>query len=207
MAVILKSKEDINRWLLGIQHNEEKCLIRTINLISLKMQGYIRTTVFIQGRRGERSPENKIMKRTSELARNVRVHPAETKGNYVEGGIDIGTNYGGMLFDGKTHTIRPKNGQYLAIPLPAAQGTYGQAIGSPRDESKFGHTFVIRGLHGLVICGKKMYTKGEKSGQSKGGFVPLFALVRQITFKARTSPDILFKEIPKMLREAQSELK
>lgn len=68
--------------------------------------------------------------------------------------------------------IRPRHGQYLAIPLEGALTPAGVARGRPRD---FPDTFVRRASSGrLVIL--------QKAGN---GIVPLFLLVREVSVPAR----------------------
>lgn len=85
--------------------------------------------------------------------------------------------YGDIQEDGGV--IRPRNSQYLTIPLDAmqtgngvARGTARQVIGNP-DAFGFTGTFVPKWKS--VIMGKR----------ANGSIVPLFALVTQVTIPAR----------------------
>jgi len=68
--------------------------------------------------------------------------------------------------------IRPRNAQYLAIPLDGALTPAGVARGRPRD---FPNTFVRR-----ITSGRLMIL--QRTG---AGVVPLFLLVREVTIPAR----------------------
>lgn len=76
--------------------------------------------------------------------------------------------------DGRASTtMRPRNAQYLAIPLAAAKTPAGVARGGPRD---FPDTFVQRSRQGTLILFQQV---------GSGGIVPLFILKREVVIPAR----------------------
>ncbi len=175
----------------------ERYLIRratdAINTGSIALQRHVRQDIFVNGVRGGSPSMGQLFARSGELRKNIGLAMARLDGNFVRGGLNIGTVYGKIHFDGQSHTVRPKGHPYLAIPLPAAQGPHGQAKGWARDKHLWGETFFARSKAGnLIIFGKLKYLKGENVGKTHGGIVPLFLLKRSTTVKAHISPAMLF---------------
>jgi hypothetical protein len=98
-------------------------------------------------------------------------------------------------------------GGWLAIPLPAAQGTHGQAKGRPRDKNLWGDTFVRKTANGnVIIFGKNKYVKGAHAGETRGNIKPLFLLRQSVTVKTRIHPVDLLKWIePKIVEDVKKE--
>jgi hypothetical protein len=189
----IRTIKDINKGVDDAYKDIEKRLFDAVNVGSIALQRHIRQDVFVQGARGASAMRGYLASRSGELKKNINLKRAEVAGNNIRGGVGIGTVYGKMHFDGQTHTITPKGHPFLAIPLSAAQGNYGQAKGGPLDESLWGETFIGKSKGGnLIIFGKMKYVKGAHAGQTKGQIVPLFLLRRSVTVKAATSPKELF---------------
>jgi len=75
--------------------------------------------------------------------------------------------------DSRSRTvIRPRNGQYLALPLPGAKTPAGVTRGRPRD---FPNTFIQRSRQGNLIIFQ----------QTGSGITPLFLLKREVVIPAR----------------------
>ncbi len=95
-------------------------------------------------------------------------------------------------------TLRPRNAQYLAIPLAAAKTPAGVARGGPRD---FHDTFVQRSRQGNLIIFQKV---------GKGNIVPLFVLKKEVVIPARPAlrptmqrfTPLILEEMGKAVREA-----
>ena len=70
-------------------------------------------------------------------------------------------------------TIRPKNAQWLAIPLDAAKTGAGVARGGPRD---YQNTFFATSKKGNLILFQK---------DAGGGIIPLFVMKKEVTIPPR----------------------
>jgi len=124
---------------------------------------------------------DRLARRTGTLARSTRALEVRLEGNKVVGGLAFGAKYATVHIgpSGSTFTIKPKNKQFLAIPLPAAKTAAGVARGGPLD-GIWGPTFIAKG----VIFG---YSGGTKGTQSKTP-IPLFALKRSVVVPRRVDP-------------------
>ena len=137
-----------------------------------------------------------VEKRTGKLARSVRAIPAYTQGGRVIGGEMIGEKYGRVHIGprGSTFIIRPKNRQFLTIPLDAAKTGAGVARAGATS-SIWGPTFIAKG----IIFG---YSGGTKGTASKSP-IPLFVLKRQVVVPRRIDPnlDLLAKVKPDFIAD------
>jgi hypothetical protein len=124
---------------------------------------------------------DRLARRTGTLARSTRALEVRLEGNKVVGGLAFGAKYAKVHIGpaGSTFTIKPKNKQFLAIPLPAAKTAAGVARGGPLD-GIWGPTFIAKG----VIFG---FSGGTKGTQSKTP-IPLFALKRSVVVPRRVDP-------------------
>jgi hypothetical protein len=124
---------------------------------------------------------DRLAQRTGTLARSTRPLKARLEGSKVIGGLAFGAKYAGVHIGpaGSQVTIRPKNTQFLAIPLAAAKTAAGVPRGRPRD-GIWGPTFIAKG----VIFG---FSGGAKGTQSEKP-IPLFALKRSVVVPRRVDP-------------------
>ena len=125
---------------------------------------------------------DRLARRSGTLARSTRPLTVSMEGSKIMGGIGFSAPYAEVHIGpaGSKVTIRPKNKQFLAIPLPAAKTAAGVARGGPRD-GIWGPTFISKG----IIFG---YSGGTKGTQSKKP-IPLFVLKRSVVVPRRVDPD------------------
>jgi len=147
---------------------------------------------------------NKLRSRSGKLEASTKPLPVkEVEGNY-RAGVQFGTKYAGVHIGkaGDKKIIRPKNKQYLAIPLSAAQTAAGVSRGRPLDTGIFGETFIAKSKAGnLIIFGKSVYQRGAKAGQAHGKIVPLFVLKKQVTIPVRISTRVLLNWVQSELNK------
>lgn len=126
---------------------------------------------------------DRLARRTGTLARSTRPVKARVEGSKVTGGLAFGTKYAKVHIgpSGSTFVIRPKNRQFLAIPLAAAKTAAGVPRGRPLD-GIWGPTFIAKG----IIFG---YSGGTKRTQSATP-IPLFALKRSVVIPRRVDPKV-----------------
>jgi len=124
---------------------------------------------------------DRLARRSGTLARSTRPLKARLEGSKVTGGLAFGAKYAGVHIGpaGSKVTIRPKNKQFLAIPLAAAKTASGVPRGRPLD-GIWGPTFVAKG----IIFGFSGGTKGTQSTKA----IPLFALKRSVVVPRRVDP-------------------
>ena len=187
-------------------------LMLAVNTGVKLVESHFKENLFVQGSTGCIGHFGTINHRSGALRNSIRTLPAEEHFGTIQGRMTIGTPYAGVHFgpQGQSMTITPKGTQYLAIPLPAAQGNYGEAKGSPRDPI-FGKTFVQKSKAGnLIIFGlavaiknkeakegarmHKLFTTG-RARLNKQDIVPLFALKSSVTVQTHVDPD---QELKKM---------
>lgn len=125
---------------------------------------------------------DRLARRSGTLARSTRPLTVSMEGSKIIGGIGFSAKYAEVHIGpaGSTFTIRPKNRQFLAIPLPAAKTAARVARGGPLS-GIWGPTFISKG----VIFG---YSGGTKASQSKKP-IPLFVLKRSVVVPRRIDPD------------------
>lgn len=164
---------------------------------------YIRETYLTGG-----TKETKLAVRSGKLRASLRSVPPAIKNTSVETGITVGTIYGPTHFGplGQITTIRPKVKQWLTIPLDAAKTKAGVARGAAKS-GIWGETFFRRevddeGKPILILYGKKVSQRGRYAGQTRGGIVPLFRLVKEVKIPARVDPRELARWIEPKLTEA-----
>ncbi len=198
--------EKVNQALSEIPKKLERKIISILNVRSRDLQTYVRTEHLTGG-----TTDTRLRTRSGRLRAGTRPIKAEKKGDSIEAGISIGTNYAGPHFgpDGQETTIRPKRGKYLTIPLKAAMTPSGVSRGSAM-YGPWGETFIARSRAGnLIIFGKKKSYQSVKIGKQKvkgvsiikmgQEAVPLFLLKQQVTIPARVHPvDILDWIAPKI---------
>jgi hypothetical protein len=181
------------------------------NVNSLLLVTHIRQDLisFAPGLMTGGTSDTTLASRSGMLKKSIRAITAKDSEKGVEAGLTIGTIYARVHFGprGQITEITPKNSKYLTIPLPAAQGSHGQAKGRARDEGLWGETFVAKSKAGnLIIFGKKKYLKGAHAGETRGGIEALFLLVKSVRVPARIDPQDLLKwsapQITRDLREA-----
>jgi hypothetical protein len=140
--------------------------------------------------------------RTGNLRSQTKPLPVTERPGVIESGMGFGTTYARPHVGpkGQVTTIRAKKGKFLAIPLKAALTPAGVPRGAPRS-GMWGETFFARSEKGkLILFGKKVTQKGKSAGQTRGGIVPLFLLIKQVKIKARVHPEeILAYEKPRMI--------
>ncbi|MBW1990784.1 MAG: hypothetical protein JRI59_01370 [Deltaproteobacteria bacterium] len=124
---------------------------------------------------------DRLARRSGTLARSTRPLKARLEGSKVTGGLAFGAKYAGVHIGpaGSKVTIRPKNKQFLAIPLAAAKTASGVPRGRPLD-GIWGPIFVAKG----IIFGFSGGTKGTQSTKA----IPLFALKRSVVVPRRVDP-------------------
>lgn len=146
------------------------------------------------------SQPNKLQVRSGRLHSSIRGKKPRVYRDKISGGIQLGTRYAATHFGpkGKVKTIRPKNKQYLTIPLKEAMTARGVVRGSARS-GRFANTFIQRsGAGNLIIFGQ---------ATKRGGITPLFVLKREVKVKTRIHPKDIFDHIkPRMKKDLQKEL-
>lgn len=152
-----------------------------------------------------------VSARSGKLRQNIKVKRAVlVSQTTIQAGVTAGTAYAGVHIGkrGKRTTIRPKNAQYLTIPLDAAKTKAGVARGSARS-GVFGKTFVMKSKKGnLLIMGQRVRQSGKSAGETFGKVVPLFVLKKKVVVKARVDPRKIVKVAVRMIpRDIIEELK
>lgn len=192
-----------------LPENLKKKIKKIFNINSAEMQRYLREQRLTGG-----TSDTQLGVRSGQLRGSVRIIGAHEEGTSIKAGVSVGTVYARVHVGpkGQQTTIRPKHGQYLAIPLEAAKTAAGVARGSPR-YGPWTETFVARSKKGnLIIFGKKLSYQGVKVGgvRVKGlairrvgqNIIPLFVLKREVTIKARIDPfDALRHIAPKLMSD------
>lgn len=143
-----------------------------------------------------------VSARSGRLRQNIKAKRARVIGRAsIQAGVTAGTAYAGVHIGrrGKRTTIRPKNAQYLTIPLDAAKTKAGVARGSARS-GVFGETFVVKSKAGnLIIMGKRKRQRGKSAGQTFGNVVPLFVLKKKVVIRARVDPRKRTKKVQRVI--------
>ena len=195
------------KWLLAYVG---KMVRQAVNLTTLDLRTHIQQDLF-QSYQGI-GPKNKgvLYSRSGELKRNITAQPATQDGETVTGTLGIGTKYGKVHFGkaGQVYHMTPKNGQYLAIPLPGGMASNGIAKGSPRDAAIYGQTFVKKSQAGnLIIFGKLKYVRGSKAGQTKGDILPLFVLKKSVDVPVTITTESLRAWVQPILGKRMAEIR
>ena len=177
---------------------------KVLNKNSTLLASYTRQN-FMQGG----TTSTRLRKRSGRLAASTKPIKARSVKGGLAAGIRVGTTYAGVHIGrpGKTTTIRPKRGKYLAIPLDAAKTKKaGVARGGPGDEHLWGDTFVKRSRAGnLIIFGTQKYQRGARAGQRKGNLTPLFVLKKSVKIQTRIDPKKLLKWMaPKIIKDMEA---
>ncbi|MBM4286900.1 MAG: hypothetical protein FJ135_01910 [Deltaproteobacteria bacterium] len=126
---------------------------------------------------------DRLARRSGTLARSTRPLKVRVEGSKVVGGLAFGAEYAKVHIgpSGSTFTIRPRNKQFLAIPLPAARTAAGVPRGGPLDQI-WGPTFISKG----VIYGFSGGTRGSQNDKP----IPLFVLKRSVVVPRRVDPEV-----------------
>jgi hypothetical protein len=177
-----------------------------VNELSLQMQRHVREKYF--GPYTGKASDNSLQRRSGMLSKSIQPIPAQEEGDFVKGGISIGTNYAKVQFGKKGQVTTIQGNPWLTIPLPAALNNQGIARGRARDEAVFGKTFIKRSKKGnLIIFGKVLYQKGAKAGQAKTEMLPLFVLKNQVDVKSRVHPEDIMAWAQPILGKNMTDLK
>jgi len=184
-----------------------KELKTSLQVNSLLLQTHTRTTYLRGG-----TTNTRLRRRTGKLAAATKALSVEKTSEGFKAGLGFGTKYAAIhVGDNRITTIKPKNKQYLAIPLPAAMTKAGVVRGKPLDESVFGDTFIAKSKkNNLIIFGKKVrWSLGGRSesrtGSTYGKITPLFVLKKQVQIKTRVPPKALIKFVrPKIIRDLEN---
>lgn len=152
---------------------------------SLFMITYLRENKLV-----DKTTATTLSSRSMQLKRSLRAIPAKVTEKGVTAGITVGTPYAKVHFGdrGTSFTIRPRNKQFLTIPLPAALDSRGEARAGARDP-RWGATFISKGI---IFGYKGGYAKAAGKARE---VVPLFVLKKEVTVPRRIFPSQIFVKL------------
>ena len=107
-------------------------------------------------------------------------------------------------------TIRPREKQFLTVPLPAALTPAGVLRNTAEQLRQTGTTFVARSRRGNLLIFQRRSGRSRTAAGSRAQLTPLFVLRTQVTLEptqwASSAVDAALPELPRFLENALRDL-